>query len=95
MDVVLAEAELPDGDWRSVLEDVSRSGVRAGVIVCVHFDDFPLWLEALERGCQEVLAEPYSRDEVQRIVNSAASEAVIRAQRPIVFDRRRAAGGAR
>lgn len=93
--LVLAETTLPDGDWKSVLEDVNRWGVRAGVVVCARLDDFPLWLEALEKGCRDVLAEPYSRDEVQRLVNSAVAGTVVPLQRPVTFDRRRAAGGSR
>lgn len=93
--LVLAETTLPDGDWKCVLEDVARSGVQAGVVVCVRLDDFPLWLEALERGCQDVLAEPYSRDELQRLVNGAGAGMVIPLQRPAPLDRRRAAGAAR
>ena len=91
--LVLAETTLPDGDWKGVLEDVARSGLQAGVVVCARLDDFPLWLEALERGCQDVLAEPYAKDELHRLLNSAAGGPMVRLHRPVVLDRRRAAGG--
>jgi DNA-binding NtrC family response regulator len=74
VNVVLTESTLPDGNWADALEEVVRSGVRAGVVVCSRFDDFSLWLEALERGCQDVLAEPYSKEEVVRAVTAASSK---------------------
>lgn len=73
VDVVLSDATLPDGDWSSVLEDLLRSRIQAELIVCARLADTSLWCEVLQRGAYDLLVEPYRKEEVQRIVETAAA----------------------
>ena len=76
--VVVTDTALPDGDWRQVFEIVAQGRRRIEVIVCSHLGDYDLWLDVLEHGGYDVLAEPYQLEEVRRIVESAAARSYIR-----------------
>lgn len=76
--VVLAEDKLPDGDWRSVLEEVGRQQVNVEVIVCSRLGDSHLWCEVLQSGAYDLLTEPYDAGEIQRVVESAVLRALRR-----------------
>ncbi len=72
--VVLTDEALADGDWLSVLDAVSRSGVHAETIVCTRLGDPRLWIHVLVYGAYDLLVEPYNSAEVRRIIESAAAD---------------------
>jgi len=76
--VVLTDTALPDGDWRSVLDNVLQAEKNAEVIVCTRLADVGLWCDALQRGVYDLLVEPYQWEEVQRIVERAAARSYMR-----------------
>jgi DNA-binding NtrC family response regulator len=68
--IVICERDLEGGAWQTVLEE---RGVMApaSVIVTSRFADERLWAEALNLGAYDVLAKPFDRHEVYRVVDSA------------------------
>ena len=89
--VVLTDAALPDGDWRRVLEIVERRRRKIQVVVCSRLGDPKLWLDVLEEGGYDVLVEPYRREEIQRIVKSAAARSHMRSPARATSDKPKAA----
>lgn len=77
-DLLLADAELPDGTWRDLLQLNLRLEPPCEMIVCSPCGDEELWAEALQRGAYDLLVEPYSRQEVYRIIRSALDNRYIR-----------------
>jgi DNA-binding NtrC family response regulator len=49
-DAVLCEANLPDGDWKDLLEELFRRSPRPNMIVTSHFADDAMWAEVLIWG---------------------------------------------
>ena len=76
--VVVTDARLHDGDWRRVLEIVDQGHRKIEVVVCSRLGDPKLWLDVLEQGGYDVLVQPYQREEIQRIVEAAASRSYMR-----------------
>jgi DNA-binding NtrC family response regulator len=70
-DLLLVDAELPDGSWRNLLLFVQNSGMTSEMIVCSRLADQQLWAEVIQCGAYDLIAEPYERQEVSRIVGSA------------------------
>ena len=69
--VVIAKSDMPDGSWRDMLDHL-RCLVRPPLlIVTSRTADEHLWAEVLNLGGYDVLAEPFERDEMVRIVASA------------------------
>jgi len=69
--VVVAEASVPNWNWKIVLNDLRRLSRPPQLIVASrHADDY-LWAEALNVGAYDVLPQPFARDEVERVVASA------------------------
>jgi DNA-binding NtrC family response regulator len=58
MQVVLADTELPDGDWRKVLDIVDQTRANLEVIVCPRIGDDGLWIDVLEYGAYDLLVQP-------------------------------------
>jgi DNA-binding NtrC family response regulator len=77
-DLLLADAELPDGSWRDLLQLNLRLHHPCEMIVCSPCGDEELWAEALQRGAYDLLVEPFSRQEVYRIIRSALDNRYIR-----------------
>jgi len=69
--VVITEKDLPDWNWKKVLGDISRLASPPQLIVTSRDADDYLWAEALNVGAYDVLAQPFDRDEVERVVASA------------------------
>lgn len=69
--VVLTEARLPDGDWQHVMKAVDEVGGTSTVVVTHAFADTRFWADVLEAGGYDVLAQPFYRPEVQRIISNA------------------------
>jgi CheY-like chemotaxis protein len=69
--VVVAKADMPDWSWKRVLRDVRQLPQPPQLVVVSRLADDSLWSEALHWGAYDVLAEPFQRDEVIRVVASA------------------------
>jgi DNA-binding response OmpR family regulator len=69
--VVIAEKDLPDWNWKKVLGDLRLLASPPQLIVTSPNADDYLWAEALNVGAYDVLAQPFNRDEVERVVASA------------------------
>jgi len=69
--VVIAERDLPDWNWKKVLGDLRLLASPPQLIVTSRDADDYLWAEALNVGAYDVLSQPLDRDEVERVVASA------------------------
>jgi DNA-binding NtrC family response regulator len=69
--VVVCERDLPDGDWRDVLEVTASLLSPPPVIVTSRLADDYLWAEVLNLGGYDVLAKPLDKQEVNRTLNLA------------------------
>jgi DNA-binding response OmpR family regulator len=69
--VIVVERDLPDGNWKDVLEFASFRNKPPLVIVTSRLADDYLWAEVLNLGGYDVLAKPFIRDEVNRTINLA------------------------
>ncbi len=70
-DVILTEATFPDGSWMDVLHLARESPRELEVIVTDPHADARLWAEALNLGVYDLLAQPFYRPEVRRILYNA------------------------
>ncbi len=69
--VVISERRLPDGDWKSLLNELEKLRSCPRLIVTSRFADDELWAEVLNLGGYDVLAQPFDREEVHRVVHLA------------------------
>jgi DNA-binding NtrC family response regulator len=72
-DVILTEAELPDGKWLDVVNLAREVPHRVEVIVTDPQADARFWAEALNLGAYDLLAQPFYGPEVRRILYNACS----------------------
>jgi DNA-binding NtrC family response regulator len=72
-EVILTEADLPDGKWLDVLRLVRESPRETEVIVTDPQADGRFWAEALNLGAYDLLAQPFYEPEVRRILYNACS----------------------
>lgn len=72
-DVILTEAELPDGKWPEVLSLAREAPRKMEVIVTDPQADARVWAEVLNLGAYDLLAQPFYEPEVQRILHNACS----------------------
>ncbi len=70
-DVVLCEANLPDGTWRDLLAELSHGSNPPYLIVTSRLADESLWAEVLNLGGYDVLAQPFEPVEIYRVVGFA------------------------
>ena len=77
-DVILTEAELPDGKWIDVLNLAREITPRTEVIVTDPQADARFWAEALNLGAYDLLAQPFYKPEVCRILYNACSRPAYR-----------------
>src|SRR5881396_747133 len=68
--VVLSEANLGDGTWLNVLELTRARGIE--LVVTDPFADAQFWSKAINLGAYDVLAQPFHRTEVHRVLASAS-----------------------
>jgi len=71
--VLVTAPSLPDAAWRDLLHAAREIRPEAKVVVCSPLGDARLWIDVLEAGGFDVLAEPFVGWEVKRIVLSAAT----------------------
>jgi DNA-binding response OmpR family regulator len=69
--VVLCAHELPDGNWKVLLENVARQTVPPRLLVYSRSADDGLWAEVLDLGGYDVLRAPFDHAEVIRVVSLA------------------------
>jgi FixJ family two-component response regulator len=69
--VVVCEHKLPDGGWQDLLNGVLDLPTPPNVIVTAPDADDVLWSDVLNRGGYDVLARPFDRAEVVRIISLA------------------------
>lgn len=69
--VVLAGSNSPRWNWKRVLSDLRRLGRPPQLIVTSPAANEFLWAEVLNMGGYDVLAQPFRRDEVERVVAAA------------------------
>ena len=77
--VVLIESDAPGSTWKTLLSDLQRRGYAAQLVVTSRTADNGLWAEVLNLGGYDLLhSQPLHRDELQRVIASAARHAGIR-----------------
>jgi hypothetical protein len=69
--VVICEALLPDGSWKDLSGCMVRTKTYSVLVVTSAIADEFLWAEVLNLGGYDVLAQPFDREEVIRVVRSA------------------------
>ena len=77
-DLLLVDADLPDGSWQDLLPFVSDYESPCEMIVCSRLGDERLWVEVMEQGAFDLLAEPYEEREVLRIIQGALDSQSVR-----------------
>lgn len=69
--VVLCDSQLPDADWKKVLEMAQAQPHPPEVIVISRIADEALWAEVLNLGAWDVLLKPFRGKEVYDMVHNA------------------------
>jgi DNA-binding NtrC family response regulator len=69
--VVIAERDVPSWHWQQILDDLRLLSCPPQLIVAARHADERLWAEALNVGAYDVLALPFDRSEVERVVDGA------------------------
>lgn len=69
--LILCERDLSPNSWRELLDHIVQMVDPPLLIVASRFADERLWAEALNVGAYDVLAKPFERDEVRRVLTSA------------------------
>lgn len=72
-DVILTEAALPDGTWMDALHLARDCPRDLQVIVTDPHADARFWAEVLNLGAYDLLAQPFYKPEVRRILHNACS----------------------
>jgi DNA-binding response OmpR family regulator len=69
--IILCECKLPDGNWSEILNQISGAAEEPLLIVTSRIADVSLWAEVLNLGGYDLLAKPFSRQEVRHVLTSA------------------------
>jgi len=69
--VVITTPVTPKWDWKRILNHLRRRPKPPQLIVTSQTADERLWAEVLNCGGYDVLAQPFRREEVERVVASA------------------------
>ncbi len=72
--VVICECDLPDGNWRDLLDSAALLKNRPAMIIASRSADDRLWAEVLNLGGCDVLAKPFESKEVVWSIHSAWHE---------------------
>jgi DNA-binding NtrC family response regulator len=73
--VVMCDAELPDGNWKTALNRLASKAAPMPLIVASRMADEKLLAEVLNLGGSDVLALPFDHDQVIRSASLAWREA--------------------
>jgi DNA-binding NtrC family response regulator len=79
--VVVCERDLPDGNWKMLLEATAALPHPPRLIVSSHAADDRLWMDVLGAGGYDLVLVPFEGPEVLRAI-SLASQSWHREQRP-------------
>lgn len=71
--VVIVERDLPDGNWKTLHNQLMQMPFPPKLVVTSRLADERLWAEVVNLGGFDVLAQPFYTREVLRSVNSACS----------------------
>jgi DNA-binding response OmpR family regulator len=66
--VVICDRDLPDGDWRLLLEKTGNMATPPRVIVSSREVNERLWADVLQMGGYDLLAMPWNAREVLRVI---------------------------
>ena len=80
--VVIAEPDVPNWNWKSLLLDLQQRPCPQQLIVTSRTGDESLWAEVLNLGGYDVLARPLGGEELERVVAAAARRFHSSAGRP-------------
>ena len=69
--LVICEHDLLPGSWTQLLDEIRLLSIPPLLIVTSRVADGYLWAETLNLGAYDVLAKPFDRTEVTRILSSA------------------------
>jgi DNA-binding response OmpR family regulator len=69
--IVVCERDLPDGNWRDILERIDATPNRPFLIVTSRIADERLWAEVLNLGGYDVLAKPFNDNEARHVLETA------------------------
>lgn len=69
--VVIAERDLPDGNWKTLQNQLMRMEFPPALIVTSRLADERLWAEVLDLGGFDVLAQPFCATETLRCLSAA------------------------
>ena len=69
--IVICDCDIWSGTWREMLDHIAFLPDPPLLIVTSRLADERLWAEALNLGAWDVLAKPFDKDEVKRIVSIA------------------------
>jgi DNA-binding response OmpR family regulator len=69
--VVITESNIPNWNWKRVLNDLRRLTRPPQLIVTSRTADESLWAEVLNVGGYDVMAQPLEEYEVERVIASA------------------------
>ena len=69
--VVITDRDLPQGDWRDLLADLTSLEEPPMLVVTSRLADDSLWAEVLNMGGYDVLAQPFDSEEVTRVIGAA------------------------
>lgn len=67
----MTNAHLPKWPWKMALADLQRMACPPQLVVTSRLADDSLWAEVLNSGGYDLLAEPFDRSEVERVIASA------------------------
>jgi DNA-binding response OmpR family regulator len=71
--VVITERDLPDGNWRQVLDALQSLAQAPLLIVTSRHADERLWAEVLNLGGYDVLSKPFDQQELARVLYLACA----------------------
>ena len=77
-DLIMVDAELPDGTWRNLILFLQNAGKATEMIVCARLGDHQLWAEVLQCGAYDLISEPFHAHEITRVVESALASQYMR-----------------
>lgn len=70
----LAEEQLPDGDFRAVIDEMRRQSTHPPVVVVSRRDDWEFYLSAVRMGAFDSVAFPPTPGELERVLWTALRE---------------------
>jgi PleD family two-component response regulator len=71
VEVVIAESNLPNWNWKRVLNDLRKFAKPPQLIVTSRTADESLWAEVLNIGGYDVMSQPLEEYEFERVIASA------------------------